>query len=191
MSATHALRARHEIELPDADRTGPRRIVTNAAGPGAPDVGPARPSEAGVGRPRRSFLPPERSRAPRPLQTGGQPPTVIRNLDALFAADHRRRSEPPPAPNDASGIRPIDPTPSTPMDRAAFAQALLSKVASDFAPPAPASTPAPVTSRRHDDEPPTAPGIVLPDARPLADDDEDLARLVPWHVRLWRKLFGG
>jgi hypothetical protein len=121
------------------------------------------------------------------MQTGGQPPTVIRNLDAMFAADQRRRAEPHPTYEREealeSGVQPID--------RAAFAQALLYKVANDFAPPAP-----PPARASAWEEVKTSPKVTLPVSQrdipteelPLDADDADVVALVPWYERLWRKL---
>jgi len=168
MSATNAERTRPDVRVPE-------HVPGRQASPGGDDRsrvrGLASPDQPGVASPRRSFLPPPKARARGPLQTGGQPPTVIRNLDALFAADQHRRSTPPPAPRRAdpsSGVQPLDP--------ARFAQALLDKVERDFAPPAPI---APFAREE----------ITAPIA--LDPEDPDLVALVPWYVRVYRRLFGG
>lgn len=154
--------------------------------PSAAAPGPSVPAEAVASRvsstARRSFAPASAGRALRPLQTGGAPPTVIRDLDALFAADRRRRSTPPPAPRPApSVVRPMDPRD--------LAQALLAKVERDFgtiAPPRPAAPPPVarfvVTTPTQRDE--ATQFLALP------ADDEDVVRLTPWYVRWYRALFG-
>ncbi len=124
--------------------------------------------------PRRSFAPKSAPRAPRPLASGGPPPTIIRSLDALFAADRARRAPPPPpapAPVAEHVAEPIDPK--------ELAQALLRKVERDFGsvPPPP---PAPTLPPSYD----AATDVALP------DDDEDVARLTSWYTRALRALFG-
>lgn len=131
------------------------------------------------------------ARSARPLPVGGPPPTVIRDLDALFARDGRQRSA---SPAETSTPPAVDP--------AHFAQMLLQKVASDFTAPAPvapapamvAPAPSPVAPAR----PlvvtfvpaPLSPSAMLQTLEvPLPGDDADLAQLVPWYRRLWNRLF--
>lgn len=186
MSAMNAERTQPDIQLPASK---PVRALALAGDARAHRSGPATQGASGVGGPqgarRRSFLPPPKPTTRGPLQTGGQPPTVIRNLDALFAADQRRRSAPPPAAprrdDPSSGVQPID--------RERFAQALLDKVQSDFARPAPE----PQARLRVSQPSPSGRVMVtaeLVDTTPLASDDPDLAQLVPWYRRLYQRLFG-
>ncbi len=187
MSATHAERTRPDVHVPELAARRPSRSGPTAGDEGALRRGLGSPEPAGVGSPRRSFLPPPKARGARPLQTGGQPPTVIRNLDALFAADHRRRSAPPPAPEraDASGVQPLDP--------ARFAQALLDKVQSDFALPTPSAALASPAAHAVRVVPSAAASMRDEVTAQLAldPDDPDLVGLVPWYRRLFGRLFGG
>lgn len=203
MTATHIPQTRPRIELPAASAAAAhgaaRRLVSIERGESAPQGGQPSQAAVGVERPRRSFLPPERSRPNRPLQTGGQPPTVIRNLDALFAADQRKREVHPSHEREElleSGVQPID--------RAAFARALLYKVATDFARPsepvAPVSPPVASRAAQWDEE--TSPKALMSSVAklsqrdipteelPLDADDADVMALVPWYERLWNKLVG-
>jgi hypothetical protein len=125
----------------------------------------------------------------RPLPVGGPPPTVIRDLDALFARDPRRASRPSPAPAPAA----------PPIEPATFAQQLLQKVAADFRPAPAAVTPvAAFAAPPADVNAPRRVAFVPSHVRSfestaelaLSADDEDLAQLVPWYRRLWNKLVG-
>lgn len=136
------------------------------------------------------------------MSWNGAPPTVIRDLDELFARRQARRARDEPGPTTN---RP--PTPAS--NPALLAHALLAKVATDFAPapgrpdgPSPApSTPVPAAPPVANDPPPPSAARPTP-AAPLRttlestaelglpDDDEDVARLVPWHRKLIERLFG-
>lgn len=165
---------------------------------------PAAPSRASYAPPARpSHIAP---RPVRPLPTGGPAPTVIRDLDALFARDGRKSARPAP--------RPAAPT-QPPIEPARFAQMLLQKVEADFTParhnavtppparpaaaplasaPAPfaaplASAPAPAARVAFVPSPVAAPAMLETLELALPADDEDLAQLVPWYRRLWNRLF--
>jgi hypothetical protein len=136
----------------------------------------------------------------RPLPVGGPPPTIIRDLDALFGRESRKPSAAP---------RVVAEPAQPPIDPARFAQMLLQKVESDFTPArashvpaAPAPTaPAPAPSFAHAPHAPAprvvafVPSVVGPQTMErtaelaLPEDDEDVAQLVPWYRRLWTKLF--
>ncbi|MBN8611500.1 MAG: hypothetical protein J0L92_12985, partial [Deltaproteobacteria bacterium] len=147
--------------------------------------------------PRHSYVAPvHAARTVRPMTPGGPPPTVIRDLDALFAKDGRKSAPTPPRAS----------TPSQPsMQPAQFAQALLQKISADFTPsrpPPPAPVPAmPAAYASPAFTAPPAPQVVAFVPSPLTalamertaelalpDDDEDVAQLVPWYRRLWNKL---
>ncbi len=162
---------------------GPAAVAPGSVGPGAAHTltSPA---------PRqRSFAPPPSGRPTRAFVPGGPAPTVIRDLDALFAADRARRSSTPAPARSASisGAQPIAPE--------RLAQALLEKVQADFAPPPVARlAPAPGPARA----PVAAQFVVGPVSQrdlptvelALPDDDDDLVQLLPWYTRVWRALFG-
>lgn len=196
---------------------GPRTQVTR------PQPAPVpRPTPAGAARPHAAVSgvhvkQPAPPRAARPMPTGGPAPTVIRDLDALFARDGRKHARPAPP-------RPVAPA-QPPIEPARFAQMLLQKVEADFTPPrhnavtaapppsaaplAPAPTrvaaspyAAPFAGPFASPTPPpparvafvptavSAPAMLETLELALPSDDEDLAQLVPWYRRLWSKLFG-
>ncbi len=138
------------------------------------------------------------------MPQGGPAPTIIRDLDALFAKDGRRNAPP------RVGAAPTAPA-NPPIEPARFAQMLLQKVEADFTPsrpPPPAPVPAmPAAYAATFTSPPASPAMVsgprvvafVPSPLTalamertaelaLPDDDEDLAQLVPWYRRLWNKL---
>jgi hypothetical protein len=188
---THAPLASHAPLVPSLDEARPSLVHA----PLVPSLDEARPSLAPA---RPSHVAP---RAVRPLPVGGPPPTVIRDLDALFARESRK----PTAPRAPRPAEPAQP----PIDPARFAQMLLQKVESDFTParashaaPAPAALApahvAPVATFAAAPAPRVVAFVPSPVGAQamertaelaLPADDEDVAQLVPWYRRLWTKLF--
>lgn len=108
--------------------------VARSAPPPARPPAPAAelPSDVGSEVRRKSYA--AAPKPVRPMAWNGAPPTVIRDLDALFANDRAKREMPtsrPPA-RPVSGAAPVDP--------ARFARMLLEKVEADFT-PAPSRAP--------------------------------------------------
>ena len=173
----------------------------------APEAPPAPPALA---RPYVSAVAARASAAPPPLppsrppeasdEVGATrrdaPPTLVRKLDDILTRTQQKYAA-PPRPS-ARPVAPVDPG-----EAAYFAQQLLAKVNQDFSqaappPPAPVAPSAPPAAPRVVSMPlapprapdPFEPALAISSAGPLdAESARDLEALMPWPVRMWRRLF--